>query len=261
MLVYFQDSSVLVAGSDGILLSNPFSFFVPLSINSVLCSVFKLEGRVNGLGNSKVACRLVLVSGFQGLSLGSPRYCCADLLWFILRPPTQLVCNPSITLSSIARLRQRMGCRGGHPWRAPTGSSMDSLAPTSELFTGCYRGTRSGRGRRKTSSHYCGPPSSIGSAIFTFNSSLHWPRITAHITIFFYETTQLEGSDSHPGGSEAVVSPSSTIQLGMGIAPQNVQEAPGCSIQGAEMLPVDPGPSNDIPDFSWCQIVEERPAD
>lgn len=86
--------------------------------------------------------------------------------------------------------------------------------------------------------------------------------------MFFYETTQLEGSDSHPGGSGAVVGPSSVIQFGIGMAPLQAQDALGCSTHDAEMVPANPGPSNqvaapedDLPEFSWCRIVEEKPAD
>lgn len=86
--------------------------------------------------------------------------------------------------------------------------------------------------------------------------------------MLFYETTQLEGSDSHPGGARAVTGPSSAIQFGIGTAPLQAQDAPGCSTQDAEMVPMDPGPSNqvaapedDLPEFGWCRIVEEKPAD
>lgn len=86
--------------------------------------------------------------------------------------------------------------------------------------------------------------------------------------MFFYETTQLEGSDSHRGNSGAVAGPSSAIQFGIGMAPLQAQDAPGCSTQDVEMVPTDPGPSNqvvvpedDLPEFGWCRIVEENPAD
>lgn len=249
-LVYYLVFLVLAASSYGMRLSNPFTVCVPLFHNSAFRPVFKLEGREIGLGNPP---------GLLGHSPESPCISCSE---------HQAHCNLPITPSLMARLRQRMGCRRGQPRRAPTGSSSDSPAPTSELFTGRYPETRSGRGRWQTSSHYRGPPSSTSSAIFTFNSSLHRPQIIAHISVFFYETTQLEGSDSHPGGSGAVAGPSSAIQFSIGVAPLQAQEAPGCSTQDAEMVPADPGPSNqvaapidDVPEFGWCRIVEETPAD
>lgn len=112
----------------------------------------------------------------------------------------------SVALPIMARLRQRMGCCRGQPRYAPNDSTSDSPT-TNELFTGHYPSTRSGRGRRRFSNLLPGPPSMTGSTIFTFNGSLHQLRITAHISIVFYETTQLEGSDSHTGGSGAAVGP------------------------------------------------------
>lgn len=78
----------------------------------------------------------------------------------------------------------------------------------------------------------------------------------------------MEGSDTHTGGSGAVVSPPHVIQLGIGMAPQHVRAEPGGGTQDMEMLPVDPGPSvqfaapvADEPEFEWCRIVEEQPDD
>ena len=74
----------------------------------------------------------------------------------------------------------------------------------------------------------------------------------------------MEDSDTHPGGSGAVSGPTPSIQLGIGMGPQHVQNDPGCSTQNAERLPVDLGPSDQIAaptlgeqDFGSCRVVEE----
>jgi len=157
-------------------------------IGPVLCVVFERGGWK--IGENKPSC-LVRSSptsvGFQGFSVVFGEYLSEA-------PPI------------MARLRQRMGCRRGQPRRAPNDPTSD-LPATSELFTGRYLSTRSGRGRCHISNLPSGPPSSTGSTIFTFNNSLHQPRVTAHISVVFYETTQLEGSDSHMGGSGAADGP------------------------------------------------------
>lgn len=142
----------------------------------------------------------------------------------------------------MAHLRQRMGCRRGQPWRAATHSTSDSPA-TRELFTGHYPSTRSGRGRRHASSQSRGPPCSTGSVIFTFNSSLHQSQITAHISMVFYETMQMEGSDTHTGGSGAAAGRPPAFQLGIGMMPQHVRAEMGGGTQDTKMPPIDPRPS------------------
>lgn len=80
----------------------------------------------------------------------------------------------------------------------------------------------------------------------------------------FYETTKLEGSDSHTGGSGVADGPPPAFHLGIGMMPQPARVELGRDISDTEMQPANPGPSahfnapfEDEPEFGWCQIVEE----
>jgi len=136
-------------------------------------------------GENQLLFNLVLPErGIRRLPSWSRCLCCSACI-ITAMPVRHLTAAPS----QMPRVHQRMGCRRGQPWRAPTSLSSDSPSLSSELFARCYPSTRNGRGRLRASRHHLGPPSSSGSAIFSFKSSLHRPRIMAHITVVFHETT------------------------------------------------------------------------
>ena len=114
------------------------------------------------------------------------------------------------------RLRHRMRSHRGTHRRAPSHPSSNAPFISSDLSTGHYPRTRSGRGRLHLPGHF--PPDSssspsFGLVIFTFNCSLNHPRITAHVSVFLLEEgKEAWGSSTH---QEGLASVSAQIPLSM----------------------------------------------
>lgn len=139
-------------------------------------------------------------------------------------PPVRVVVPHSwtsaVAILHMPHLRQKMGCRRGQPRHAPTSSSSNPPSFSSELPVGHRPFTRSRIGRFCATSSRHGPAPTSGSAIFTFDSILNRPRINAYFTVVFHEDSQTKDTGTHPGGSGAILAPSSSLQLNVGNAPR-----------------------------------------
>lgn len=149
-----------------------------------------------------------------------------------------------------------MGCCRGQPRSAPTESSSTELSGKRRPLT------RNRRGRSRATISRPEPVPTTGSAIFTFDSTLNRPRITAYFTVVFHEESQAKDIRTQSGNSRAIPALYSSLQLNVQNAPwQAANEQTG---RAQEAMMVDPNSAaqnatqvEDWLDMGWCRIIEK----